>query len=265
MTETPAFRRVLITGASSGLGAALGMELAAPGVSLVLVGRNSKRLDATAQTCRARGADVETCVLDVADAAAVADALEDADARQGFDLVIANAGVAFGRETPETARLTVETNVIGVLNTLIPIEPRMVARGSGQIGLVSSLAAFRVLGGPPAYSASKAWVRIYGEALRGRLARKGIGVTVICPGFIDTPMVDDHTRIALGRQMIGAKEAAKKIVAGLKQNAPRVTFPRGAAMRVWWLSVLPVWYTDRKIRRKYRAAAVKWRGDSNTA
>ena len=248
------FTSVLITGASSGLGAALSAELAGDGVHLVLVGRDAIRLETTANACRTRGAMVETCVIDITDADQTAKALSEADARHAFDLVVANAGVAFGQETPESAQLTVDTNVSGVLNTLHDIQAGMIARGHGQIGLVSSLAAFRVLGGPPAYAASKAWIRIYGEALRGRLARKGIGVTVICPGFVDTPMVDERTRSALGDQLIKAEDAAREIRRGLERNAPRVTFPKGAGWRIWWLATLPVWFTDRKIMRSYRAA-----------
>lgn len=254
MRPVYSFRSALITGASSGLGAALSCEIAAEGVHLVLTGRNADRLEANAEACRARGATVETHSLEISDVALTTQLFGDADTRNPFDLVIANAGVAFGKETPETARLTVDTNVSGVLNTVIPLEGPMIERRHGQIGLVSSLAAFRVLGGPPAYSASKGWVRIYGEALRGRLARKGIGVTVICPGFIDTPMVDGRARAALGSQLVSADDAARKIVRALERNAPRVTFPRGAGWRVWWLSVLPVWFTDRKIRRNYLAA-----------
>lgn len=254
MKPAYSFRRVLITGASSGLGAALSREVAANDVYLVLVGRDAARLETTANACRARGADVEICLLDITNADTTSKAFADADVRHAFDLVIANAGVAFGKETPEMARLTVDTNVSGVLNTLHPIQARMTERGRGQIGLVSSLAAFRVLGGPPAYAASKAWIRIYGEALRGRLARKGIGVTVICPGFIDTPMVDDRARATLGGQLVKAEDAARKILEALEKNAPRVTFPRRAGWRIWWLSTLPVWFTDRKIKRKYLAA-----------
>ncbi len=254
MTRDYGFKSALITGASSGLGAAMSRELAAVDVQLLLVGRDAARLEGTAKDCRARGARVETCVLDVTDAETCATVLRDADSRHEFDLVIANAGVAFGRETPETVRLTVDTNIQGVLNTLIPIEASMVERGGGQIGLVSSLAAFRALGGPPGYGASKAWVRLYGEALRNRLARKGVGVTVICPGFVDTPMVDDRTRAALGKELVPAEVAARRSLQALARNAARVSFPAKAALSIWWLSLLPAWFTDRKIRRKFQEA-----------
>ncbi|MEJ5219374.1 SDR family NAD(P)-dependent oxidoreductase [Cognatishimia sp. D5M38] len=249
------FASILITGASSGLGAALSKELAGPDVTLVLVGRNLERLTAVAEACAAQGATALPLQLDLTDQDAALIQLTKADQTHKFDLAIANAGVAYGRETPELARSTTATNVLGVLSTIQAVEPGMVARGKGQIGLISSLAAFRTLGGPAAYAASKAWVRLFGEAMRGRLARKGVGVTVICPGFVDTPMVDDRTRAQFGASMMPADKAAQKIVKALAKNHARLSFPSGFSLRTWWLSTLPAWWTDRKIRRAARKAA----------
>jgi short-subunit dehydrogenase len=249
------FASILITGASSGLGAALARELSDTGVTLVLVGRNQERLRKVADACAAKGATALPLVLDLTDQDVALTTLTEADAEHNFDLAIANAGVAYGRETPELARATTATNVLGVLSTIQAVEPGMVSRGHGQIGLISSLAAFRTLGGPAAYAASKAWVRLFGEAMRGRLARKGVGVTVICPGFIDTPMVDDRTRDQFPQAMISADDAAKKIAKALRKNHARLSFPSGFSLRTWWLSTLPAWWTDRKIRRAARKAA----------
>ncbi|MCH2250276.1 MAG: SDR family NAD(P)-dependent oxidoreductase [Cognatishimia sp.] len=249
------FTSILITGASSGLGAALAQELAGPEVLLVLVGRNEDRLNAVVETCNAKGATAHPLVLDISDQDAALIALTQADTQHKFDLAIANAGVAYGRETPELARTTTATNVLGVLSTIQAVEPGMVARGKGQIGLISSLAAFRTLGGPAAYAASKAWVRLFGEALRGRMAKKGVGVTVICPGFVDTPMVDARTREHMSEALMPADLAARKIVKALSKNHARLSFPSGFSLRTWWLATLPAWWTDRKIRRAARKAA----------
>ncbi|QBF29657.1 SDR family oxidoreductase [Thalassococcus sp. S3] len=254
MTSSSQFMSALITGASSGLGAAMADKLAGPDRSLCLLGRNAERLSAVAERCRARGAKVETHLVDVADADAMHATLSEADERLRFDLVFVSAGVAFGRETPDTARQTVETNVLGVINTIAPVEPGLIARGTGQIALLSSLAAFRVLGGPGSYAGSKAWVRIYGEALRGQLASKGVGVSVICPGFVDTPMIDERTRKTLPEPPMPADQAADLILDGLIRNAPRISFPRKSALQIWWLAMRPAWLTDRRTMRRFQAA-----------
>jgi len=185
-------RAVLITGATSGIGRALAREYARPGVTLSLCGRDAGRLADVAGTCRGAGAAVDSRILDVTDAAAVRAWIEAADAEAPLDLVIANAGIsggsAGGGEDADAARRIFAVNVAGVMNTVLPAIAPMQERGSGQIALMSSLASFRGLPGAPAYSASKAAVRTWGEALRGALAGDGIEVSVICPGFIETPM-----------------------------------------------------------------------------
>lgn len=247
------FESVVITGASSGLGAALARALAAPGMHLALIGRDPDRLAAVTADCRAQGAEVQPIPCDVTDAPALAAALIDWDACHPVDLLIANAGIAVpGRETPEDARRIVDTNVTGLLNTLDPLIPAMAARGRGQVGIVSSLAGFRALGGPPAYAGSKAFARLYGEALRGRLAGRGVGVSVICPGFLDTPMIDPGTRSRIGAQLVAPEHAAPVILRGLAANAGRISLPAGMARQIWWLSAAPLIWTDRHLRARWR-------------
>jgi short-subunit dehydrogenase len=246
------FRSVLVTGASSGIGRALAMEFAARGADLALLGRDAGRLEATARACRLAGGRVRSAALDIRDAAAMAEVLSGFDDDAPFDLVVANAGIGRNREDAAWLRETVEVNVLGVVNTLEPLLPRLVERGRGQIGLMSSLVAFRAFGGPPGYAASKAWVRLYGEALRGRLAGRGIGVSVICPGFVDTPMTSTVPNPP--RHMLSAEAAAGIVRDGLERNAPRISFPRAAAWRVWLSAMLPASWTDRAIMRKWREA-----------
>ncbi len=236
---------ILITGASGGLGAALARAYAAPGVFLALTGRNEARLEAAAESCRGHGAEVATAGIDVVDAAALAAWIVEIDERHPLDLVIANAGISGGTAGGEGAaqtRLIFAVNVDGALNTVLPAIPRMQARRRGQIALMSSLAAFRALPGSPAYSASKAAVRFWGEALRGVLARDGIGVSVICPGYVRTPMTDINPYPM--PMLMDAGAAAARIKRRLARNRARIAFPLPMYALVWLLGALPPALTD---------------------
>ncbi|MDA0239704.1 MAG: SDR family NAD(P)-dependent oxidoreductase, partial [Proteobacteria bacterium] len=156
------FQRAVITGASSGIGAALAECYARQGTDLLLTGRNSDRLQAIKTTCEAQGVAVTAEPVDVRDAAAMGEWLTAQDDTAPIDLVIANAGIsgdtsgvtasdAIGREEQIYA-----VNILGVRNTIDPLVARFRGRGHGQIGLVSSLAGFRGLPSAPAYAASKA-------------------------------------------------------------------------------------------------------------
>ena len=234
------FQSILITGASSGIGAALAESFAAKGVRLVLGGRSTERLAAIAQTCRQRGADVEATALDVVDRIAAAEWITAADRRQPLDLVIANAGVSGGTlkgaENEDQARRIFAINIDGVLNTVYPILPAMLERRHGQIGIMASLAAYRGFPGAPAYGASKAAVRVWGEALRGDLAPRGIGVSVIMPGFIKTAMTDaNNFRMPF---LMPAERAAAIVRRGLETNRGRIAFPRPMAFAAWLVGAL---------------------------
>jgi NAD(P)-dependent dehydrogenase (short-subunit alcohol dehydrogenase family) len=221
------FKSVLITGASSGLGAGLALAFAAPGVTLHLSGRDAHRLDEVARLCRAKGAQAHTSQVDVTDVAAMARWLEASESLRPLDLVIANAGISAGTggggETAEQMRKIFATNVDGVFNTVMPALPFLRARGRGQIGIMSSLAGFRGMPGAPAYCASKAAVRVWGEALRGELAPLGIGVSVICPGFVETPMTAVN-RFSMPFLM-KAEQASAIMARGLGENRGRIAFP----------------------------------------
>lgn len=242
---------ILITGASSGLGAALADVYAAPGVRLALGGRDKARLDAVAERCRTAGAEVEATVIDVCERDAVAGWIATSDTRRPLDLVIANAGISGGtgggREPPEQVRRIFEINVNGALNTVLPAVPRMIERRRGQIALMASLAGYRGLPGAPAYCASKAAVKVFGEGLRGELASKGVGVSVICPGYVDTPMTQ-RNRFPMPFLM-DAPKAARLIKKGLARNKARIAFPRPMATLVWLLQAMPPGAIDRLLAR----------------
>ena len=239
-------RSILITGASSGIGAALAQEYAAPGMSLALSGRDANRLSEVAEACRTAGATVDTEILDVADASAMDAWFVATDAERPLDLVVANAGIsggtAGGVESDDQVRAIFRTNVDGVLNTVHSAADLMRKRGGGQIAVVSSLAAFRGYPSAPAYSASKAAIRVYGEALRGALADDGINVTVVCPGYIRSRMTaaNDFPMPML----MDADRAARIIRRGLAKNRARIAFPWPVYAVAWMLGALPPWLTD---------------------
>ncbi len=169
---------ILITGASSGIGAALAREYAGPERTLFLGGRNETRLTEVAADCTAQGANVKTAAVDVVDSEAIARWITGADEQASLDLVIANAGVSAGTGTAgeplDQAQRIMAINVDGVINTVHPALERFARRGQpghkGQIAIMSSLASFRGFAGAPAYCASKAAVRNYGEGLRNAYA-----------------------------------------------------------------------------------------------
>ncbi|HJO97027.1 MAG: SDR family NAD(P)-dependent oxidoreductase [Rhodospirillales bacterium] len=239
-------RSILITGASSGLGEALAKAYAGPGVTLALSGRDAPRLEAAAKACHALGAEATAIVLDVAETSAMGRWIKAADDARPLDLVIANAGISAGTggtDDPEAQARTIFTvNVTGVLNTVHPIVARMQTRRNGQIALVSSVAAFRGLPGSPAYAASKAAVKSYGEGLRGRLAEDGVRVSVICPGFFDSRMT------AINKfpmpLIMPAERAAAIVKRGLARNQARIAFPWPMVFLAWLFGALPPAWTD---------------------
>lgn len=237
---------LLLTGASSGLGAAMALEYAAPGVTLSLGGRDAKRLRQVADEAEKRGARVLTTLVDVTNADDMKAWIGQSEAVQPLDLVIANAGISAGtgnyKETEEQARAIFNVNLNGVLNTVHPALLFMQKRGRGQIAIMSSLAGFRGFAGAPAYCASKAAVRLYGEALRGDFLRHGIKVNVICPGFVKTPMTDVN-KFPMPFLMTAAK-AATIIRKGLEADKPRLAFPWPMYMIVRLFSALPASLID---------------------
>lgn len=220
-------RHILITGASSGLGAALALEYAAPGRLLSLHGRNAERLQKIANQAQALGAETAMHTGDVADATDMASWIGARDEAQPIDLVIANAGISGGTfgggESDAQVRAIFAANVTGVFNTVQPALPLMTKRKRGQIAIISSLASFRGFPGAPAYCASKAAVRVYGEALRNDLSRYNVAINVVCPGFIKTPMTDVNP-FAMPFLMEAAP-AARLINKGLSRNQGRIAFP----------------------------------------
>ncbi|TGK20160.1 SDR family NAD(P)-dependent oxidoreductase [Leptospira fluminis] len=195
MSESRVSKKVIITGASSGIGRELALIYGKAGHDLALTSRRKKSLDDLAKEIRsARGkGKIVTKPLDVSDAdqnfkvlpALVKDL-------GGLDLFIANAGISttssFGQKSFEADRQVIETNLVGLMAGAAAVLEVFKKQKSGQIVGISSVASFRGIPGSSSYSASKAGVSTYLEALRGEVRKYGISVTVIHPGFIDTPI-----------------------------------------------------------------------------
>lgn len=249
-TPRPHPAHVVITGASSGIGAALVRIYSAPGTRLSLIARNRERLEAVALESRGRGAVVDVYVADVTDAAAIENVLAACDQRQPVDLLVANAGLG-GRASLVTtvaepgplAREIFATNALGVINTVTALLPRLVARRRGQIAVMSSLAGLVALPACPVYSASKAAVRAYGAALRAFLAPFGVRVTVVCPGFVDTPM--SASLPFRPPFMWSADRAARHIAQALAHGRREIIFPWPLAAAMRLLRMLPTGIADR--------------------
>jgi len=246
-------KKIIITGASSGIGQALALRFAGPNVTLGLMGRDVARLEDVVIACRARGAKVDAISMDVADRASMENWITSFDdAYNGVDLVIANAGqggtdaVEPSAQSLESARRMFATNIDGVLNTIDPLLPRMAARKSGQIALMASLAGYVGMGSAPAYSASKGFVKLYGEGLRAAFRDYGIQVSVIAPGFVRS-RITDQNKFKMPFFM-EADEAADIIFKGLEKNKARIAFPGPMSFGVWLISILPAWLSEKVSR-----------------
>jgi short-subunit dehydrogenase len=239
-------KNILITGASSGIGKALAIKYSQENVNLFLSGRDADKLEETKSFCQALKANIFCKIIDVQDETAMQGWIEEIEKDYQLDLVIAcagiSAGTAGGPESVSQIKQIFAVNLDGVLNTINPAIAKMKERKKGQIVLISSLAGFRGLPSSPAYSASKAAIRVYGEALRGNLANMGIWVNTVCPGYIKTPMtaVNDFPMPFL----MSAEKCAEKIVKGLKKNQSRISFPFPLFFTVWLCTLLSNKITD---------------------
>lgn len=232
---------IFITGASSGIGRSLALKYADKNRTLFLCGRNQERLEKVADLCRRKKAAVYTFLFDVRNQEETEQAIRQADMIMPIDLLIANAGVSAGvlgmDETPVSSRTIFETNIFGIINTVLPIAEKMKTRKRGQIAIISSLSGYRGMASCPAYSASKACVKAWGEALWGTLKPYGIFVTTICPGFIETPLTDKN-RFKMPFLM-KVEKAADIIVSRLQKHPPIIAFPWPMAFGAWLGGMLP--------------------------
>jgi NADP-dependent 3-hydroxy acid dehydrogenase YdfG len=241
----------IVTGASSGIGQALALRLGAAGYRVGLIARRGDKLEATAAKIGAAGGVAIPVAADVGDRAALRAAVADLEETLGpTDVLVANAG--FGIPTRldplniADVEETVRVNVLGVIYSIETVLPGMLRRGRGHLVAISSLAAFKGLPGESAYCASKAAVNAYMEGLRIALRRKGVVVTTVCPGFVQTPMTPMGSAAPFS---MSADAAARRI-------ARLIVHRRGGVVRFPWpmalLTSLITWLPDAVVARIVR-------------
>lgn len=231
---------VLLTGASSGIGAAVAVAIANKGAVVGLLARREEMLAEIAGKCEESGGTARVFVCDVVDSNAVQEA---ADALRGefrrIDILIANAGIGGNNEEtrklkPEAVKKVIDINLLGSVNAVSAVLPQMIERGGGQIVGISSLAGFRGLPKSAAYCASKAGMTAFFESIRLDVLHQGIDVTIIQPGFIDTPLTSGRkNKLPFLMKLedsvpyfLGAIEKKKKFAAFPWQLASVVRFAR---------------------------------------
>jgi short-subunit dehydrogenase len=221
-------RRALVTGASSGIGAALARRLAARGVEVWLAARRADALEAEVAAITKAGGRAHVLVLDVSDHAATASRLALLDEETGgIDLVVANAGGGKAELLAHTrwtdVRATFELNLVGGANTLMAFIPGMLARGHGQLVGISSIAAELPNPRGASYGAAKAGFTYFLESADMELRPRGIPVTIVHPGFVRTP-AHDKTTFPLPF-IVELERAAEIIDRGIARGARLVRFP----------------------------------------
>jgi short-subunit dehydrogenase len=241
--------RIVITGASGGLGAALARHYAAPGRTLVLWGRDGTRLAAVAAACRQAGATVVRRQLDLTDINAAIAAIEAEDDAGPITLALLVAGAGDVRAAGDLVEDAQQIARLGLVNFVAPsaiaaaLARRMAQRGRGGIVLVGSAAAFHALPFAGGYAGSKAGLLRFGEALRLSVRQHGVRVTVVSPGFIDT---------AAGRSNAGPRpfqiqpaDAAARIATAAARGRSHAIFPWPFVVLRWFDRLLPSPLRDR--------------------
>ena len=248
---------VFLTGASSGIGEALAIEMARRGAILGLLARREELLKTLAEKCETVGGKARIFACDVVDAEAVqrsADALRAEFGR--VDILIANAGIGGNnKETqeiqPEFVKKVIDINLMGAVNSVYSVLPQMLERKSGQLVAVSSLAGVRGLPKSAAYSASKGAMTNLFESIRLDVQERGVAVTIIQPGFIKTPLT-------AGRKnkmpfLMELEDAVPLFLDAIEKQKKFAAFPWQLAAFVKFGKIFPAWLYDKiGSRAKFR-------------
>lgn len=246
-------QRVIITGASAGIGAALARRYAGSGATLGLIARRKTALERVAATANTR---CEIYPLDVRDAAALAAAACDFIAKHGCpDIVIANAGISLGTLTGHAEDIpafqeVLDVNVMGVVKAFQPFLACMRQRGHGVLAGIASVAGYRGLPGAGAYAASKAAAITYLESLRVELRGSGVRVVTVCPGFIATQMTEGNPYPM--PFLMSADDAAAQIASLIARGKAFAVIPWQMAIAARLLRLLPDRLFDRLFARAPR-------------
>jgi short-subunit dehydrogenase len=219
---------VMITGASSGIGKGIALEIAARGAHLGLLARREELLNEIVDEATAKGVKAVAVTADVRDVNAVREAANRVRAELGpIDILIANAGIGTSnhavRLTPEHAANVIGINVLGAVNSVAAVLREMVERKRGRLVAISSLAAYRGLAKSAAYCASKAALSSYFESLRIDLRDSGVGVTIIHPGFIKTDLTAG--REAKMPYLMELDDGVRKILSAIEREKKSYAFP----------------------------------------
>ncbi|MFA5885646.1 MAG: SDR family oxidoreductase [Acidimicrobiia bacterium] len=229
----PQGQRVLLTGASSGIGAALAERLAAEGAILGLVGRNEERLAATLERCRVHSPESRMWTCDLADFGALDVLAATAIAELGgVDVLINNAGIPKHKGVldidPDTVDLVMRVNYVSPVRLTLRLLPHMVERGSGRIVMVSSVAATLSSPGEGAYDASKSALSVFSEAMAIDLWDLGVKVHIVYPGVVDTPLflVPDNDPLSPEIEKIPVAEFVDGMMTALRADALQAYIPQ---------------------------------------
>jgi short-subunit dehydrogenase len=248
----------VVTGASSGIGRALAVALAGQGARVGVTARRAGLLDELVAEVRAKGGTIEAAPADVEDRQAVLSALQGLAEKLGpVDLMVANAGVGYGTGADPMnvpgVEHTTRVNFFGTVYAFEAVMAPMLARRTGHLVAVASLAAYKGLPGSAAYCASKAAVKSYCESLRIELHGRGVAVTCVCPGFIATPMT--ATNPAPMPFLMTADAAAGRILRALTRRPGVYDFPKPMRALMW----LSRWAPDRVIAKRVPVTATPGR------
>jgi short-subunit dehydrogenase len=241
--------RILIVGATGGLGSALAYHYAAPGKTLLLWGRNRERLADIAETCRRAGADVEVRSLDITDTAATIAAVDEDDEAAPITLAVIASGAGDIQPAGAVTEDAAQVARLGLLNFVAPsalavaLAGRMAARRAGTVVLIGSAAAFHALPFAAGYAGSKAGLVRFADALRLQVARHGVCITLVSPGFIDTAAA----RAVPGPKpfMMQPADAAARIARAAERGSRHVIMPWAFSVLRVLDRMLPLWARDR--------------------
>lgn len=247
------YQVVAITGASTGIGAELAVQLGALGCKVGLMARRKEVLVQVADKVKSAGGIAIVLPCDVGEYAQVQQSVKQfSDTHGPIDCMIANAGigqpVARHEFEPEATEQVFRTNVLGMTNALYAVLPEMLARNRGHLVGISSLASYQGMPQDAGYAASKAAQRIHLEGMRVELRGTGIDVTTICPGFIRTPLTDKNEFDM--PVLLEVDYAARKIIRAIAKRRRVYNFP----WRLWWLIKIgmrtPRWLYDAAVARE---------------